>query len=127
SSMARAQGGSFGATYDELRQRIVGRDRGLEEPVHEKNLPVKTALLDYDIVLKKDIVTDRKFVATRALPVPLSKDTVTGMDLTMQPLLTRLADLIGSGSAQRVSNRMVLRPGMLFRLTEGLLDIVPDE
>lgn len=127
SSMARAQGGSFGATYDELRQRVVGRDRGLEEPVHEKNLPVKTALLDYDIVLKKDIVTDRKFVATRALPVPLSKDTVTGMDLTMQPLLTRLSDLIGSGSAQRISNRMVLRPGMLFRLTEGLLDIVPDE
>lgn len=127
SSMSRAQGGSLGATFDELRQRVVGRDRAEEEPIHEKNLPVKTALLDYDIVLKKDIVTDRKFVATRALPVPANKDTVTGMDLTMMPLLTRLVDLVGSESTLRVGNRMVLRPGMLFRQTEGVLDIVSDE
>lgn len=127
SSIARAQGGSNGATYEQLRERVVGRSRANEEPIHEKNLPIKTALLDYDIVLKKDIVTDRKFVATRALPVPASKDTVTGMDLTMQPLLTRLADLISSSSASRINQRIVLRPGMLFRITDGILDIVPDE
>lgn len=127
SSVARAQGGSNGATFEELRERVVGRSRANEEPVHEKNLPVKTALLDYDIVLKKDNVTDRKFIATRALPVPASKDTVTGMDLTMQPLLTRLADLIATSSAQRVNQRFVLRPGMLFRITDGILDIVPDD
>lgn len=126
SSIARAQGGSNGATYEELYERVVGRKRANEEPIHEKNLPIKTALLDYDIVLKKDNVSNRKFVATRALPVPPSKDTVTGMDLTMQPLLTRLADLISSSSASRVNQRIVLRPGMLFRITEGILDIVPD-
>lgn len=127
SSLARAQGGSIGATFEQLRERVVGRDRDTEAPVHEKNLPIKTALLDYDIVLKKDNITDRKFIATRSLPAPLTKDTVTGMDLTMQPLLTRLADLISSNSASRINNRIVLRPGMLFRLKEGILDIVPDE
>ena len=127
SSLSRAQGGSIGATFEQLRERVVGRDRDTEAPVHEKNLPIKTALLDYDIVLKKDNITDRKFIATRSLPAPLTKDTVTGMDLTMQPLLTRLADLISSNSASRINNRIVLRPGMLFRLKEGILDIVPDE
>ena len=126
SSVARAQGGSYGATFEELRERVVGRSRANEEPVHEKNLPIKTALLDYDIVLKKDVVTDRTFVATRSLPPPASKDTVTGMDLTMQPLMTRLADLISSNSASRYNQRIVLRPGMLFRTVEGVLDIVPD-
>lgn len=126
-SMARALGGSMGATFEELRERIVGRSRAEEEAVHEKNLPLKTALLDYDIVLKKDIVTKRTFVATRALPPPSSNDTVTGLDLTMQPLLTRLADLISSESTSRVNNRVVLRPGMLFRVKDGILDIVPDE
>ena len=127
SSVARAQGGSNGATFEELRERTIGRDRANEEPIHEKNLPIKTKLLDYDIVLKKDNVTNRKFLATRALPVPVSKDTVTGMDLTMMPLLTRLSDLISSSSTSRVNQRIVLRPGMLFRISDGILDIVPDD
>jgi len=126
-STARAQGGSFGATFNELRERVVGRSRSNEEPVHEKNLPVKTALLEYDIVLKKDIITKRTFAATRALPAPASADTVTGLDLTMQPLLTRLADLISSDSVVRVNNRIMLKPGMLFRVKDGILDIVGDE
>lgn len=125
-SMSRAQGGSYGATFEELRERVVGRSRAEEEAVHEKNLPIKTALLDYDIVLKKDIITKRTFVATRSLAPPSSNDTVTGLDLTMQPLLTRLSDLIASDSATQVNNRIVLRPGMLFRVKDGVLDIVPD-
>lgn len=127
SSLAHAKGGALGSSFETLRQRIVGRDRAEEEPVHEKNLPVKTALLDYDIVLKKDNITDRSFIATRSLGAPKGGDTVTGLDLTIQPLLTRLSDLISSDSTIRIGNRIVLRPGMLFRVKEGILDIVPDE
>lgn len=124
SSTEHVVGGSNGATFTDLRNRVIGRVN--DTPVNEKNLPVKAALTNYNIVLKKDNVSNRTFVATRDLPAPTTADTVTGMDTALQPLLTRFSDLVASSSVVNANKRVVIRPGMLFRVVNGILDIVPD-
>lgn len=126
-SIARAKGGSNGATFAELRERVIGRSRANEEPIHEKNLPIKTALLDYDIVLRRDNISERTFVATRSLSAPATKDTVTGMDTSMMPFYTRLTDLLGNRNASKHGDLITLRPNMLFRYNNGMIDVLPDQ
>lgn len=126
-SEAKVSGGYEGVGFAELRQRILGRNKEREEPLHEKNLPIKTSLLDYDIVLKQDYLTSRKFVATRMMDRPTTNDTVTGMDLTIQPLLTRLSDLLESRSTKLTNNKIILKPNMLFKIENGTLSVVRDE
>lgn len=125
-SSAKVNGGTNGATFSELRSRIVGRSREAEAPINEKNLPFDALLSEYDIVLKKDIVTERKFIATRSLPAPSNKDTVTGMDLTVLPLVTRLETLVDSNFVINHADRIVIRPNMLFREVDGVLKLVAD-
>lgn len=124
-SFATVQGGAWGKSYSQLRDTVVGRDKIDDHTITELNLPTRGKQGPYDIVLMNDNVTDRHFVATRSLPAPVNKDTVTGMDLTMQLFQCRLSDLIGYDTIKLLDSRVILKPGTLFQDINGVLSLVP--
>lgn len=123
-SLDQTRGGDVGKTFEQLRDIIIGRERQVNEPITEINLPTRGRQLGFDIVLMDDNITDRHFVATKPIPAPANKDTVTGLDLGMQLFQTRLTDLLGLPTVKRFGPRVVIEAGTLFNDTAGVISAV---
>lgn len=118
-------GGDKGLTFNQLKNIVTSRSTITEGlPINEKQLSRAVSNLGYSIVKNIDNVTDRQYLATRALPVPDNRFIVTNMGLTVGQLDTSFYKLKKLDSVTYSTYRLTIKPQTLYRLTDGIIDVV---
>lgn len=120
-------GGSSAISFDELRDRVMLNATGAPDlPITNVQLAARLEDLGYDMVKDVDNVTNRQFLATRALPPPSDGSVINGMGCGVLTLSTTMDDLQQYSSVSDNGLRMTLRPSMLYRVDNGVLRPVGD-
>lgn len=119
-------GGDKGVTFNELKHMVTSRSTITEGlPINEKQLNRSVRNMGYSIVKNIDNVTDRQYLATRALPPPDSRFIVTNMGLSVSQLETSFFELKELDTVSYSLYRLTIKPQTLYRLDNDILDIVP--
>lgn len=112
-------------TLEELRDRVMNSNVGvINLPITTVNLQSVLSDSGYQSVTDVDVVTKRILNATRTLPVPLDKYTVTPISAAIEDLVVRLSDLNGLAGVDHNGERVTLHPEVLFKDVDGGLTIV---
>lgn len=120
-------GGQNGLTFQDLRERVINRTTSTEGlPITNRQLGAKLRDLGFNLVTNIDDVTNRQFIATRLLPPPVDKKTVSGMGATVQTLISTLTALHVNQYVIANNKRTTIKPGILFKLVDGILQVVGD-
>lgn len=128
-------GGSDGIGLDALRERVI--INGLTTP----NSPLTPSQLTnalndsgYSLVLNKDNITDRQYIATRAVPPPTLPTAAninailasTAAGCTMQTYINTLVDLVQHATVTNNGDRVTITPDSLFINEGGVIRILTD-
>lgn len=130
-SDAAVTGGTSGLTFEELRSRVMNNALGVNNvPITNAQITARLEDAGYSTVVNVDNITNRVFLATRALPTPSDGTLSSGAGATISTLLTSLSDLVakGNGVSTVVDNgqRMTLLPETLYLNYNGSLGLVSD-
>lgn len=118
-------GGDRGMTFPELKDVVTSRSTITEGlPINEKQLTRSVKELGYKIVKNIDNITDRQFLATRALPLPDSKFIVTNMGLNVATLETTFLELKELDTVTSSTYRLTIKPQTLYHLDLGVLKLI---
>lgn len=118
-------GGGNGLTFLELRDRVMGNALGaVKIPI--TNAQLTNALSDKGYKLVKDIdnITNRVFFASRGLPTPKVGQAVTPAGCMIQMFETTVNSLKNHGMVKQNGPRITLMPDALYRLNDGIIDIL---
>lgn len=119
-------GGNKGVTFSELKKMVTQRSATTEGlPINEKQLTRSVANLGYKIVKDIDNITDRQYLATKALPAPSNGFVVTNMGLNISSLETSFLKLKELDTVTTSTYRLTIKPQTLYKLEEGILQTIP--
>ena len=118
-------GGDRGMSFSELKTTVTSRSTVTEGlPINEKQLTRSVRDLGYKIVKNTDNITDRQYLATRALPIPDSKFIVTNMGLNVATLETTFLKLKELNTVTSSTYRLTIKPDTLYELDAGVLRVL---
>lgn len=118
-------GGDRGMSFAELKNTVTSRSTVTEGlPINEKQLNRSVKDLGYKIVKNIDNITDRQYLATRALPIPDSKFIVTNMGLNVATLETTFLKLKELDTVTSSTFRLTIKPQTLYELDAGVLKVI---
>lgn len=119
-------GGTKGITFNELKEAVTSRSTVTEGlPINEKQLTRSVKDLGYSIVKNIDNITDRQYLATKALPAPDNKFIVTNMGVSITQLESTFLKLKELNTVTSSLYRLTIKPKTLYRLTDGILSVLP--
>jgi len=108
-------GGNDGLTFEELQNRTVRNSTYKPAPVTEYDLNNVLEDRGYDILSVTDNVTDRKFLASRAMPAPTTGLSSSPIGTTVESLRT-YAELLSTLETVNFSNRVwSIMPDTLYK------------
>lgn len=118
-------GGSDGIGFEALRQKVINRTTVSEGlPITGKQLANTLSLQGFNLVTNIDDITDRQFLATKALPAPTDKSTVSSIGATIQTLISSFSALTQNPQVLNNNNRITIKPDMLYKVVDGILQVV---
>ena len=118
-------GGDRGMSFSELKNSVTSRSTVTEGlPINEKQLNRSVKELGYKIDKNIDNITDRQFLASRALPVPDSGFIVTNMGLNVATLQTTFLELKELETVTSSTYRLTVKPQTLYQLDAGVLKLI---
>lgn len=122
-------GGTLGLTFAEMRARVMKNAVQFHIPI--TNVQIASAVVDagYDIVKNVDLLTNRVFLATRALPAPEvpeqnttdNKNVVTPAAMSMETLAASFASLVELDTVINNGPRITITPETLYTVRNGLV------
>jgi hypothetical protein len=128
-SQGIVSGGTLGLSFDAMRTRVMKNATQMTVPI--TNVQIEATVIDagYDIVKNVDFITNRVFLATRALPAPEvpeqattdNKNVVTGAAMSMETLSASFASLAALDSVINNGERLTITPDTLYQVTGGLV------
>lgn len=119
-------GGSNPMTFTELKNNVTNRSavyNGL--PISEKQLIRNVRDMGYSIVKNIDNITDRQYLATRALPIPNDEFIVTNMGVTVATLETNINKLRELDTVSTSTYRLTIKPQTLYKMVDGIIQVIP--
>lgn len=120
-------GGFNGISFQELRERVINRTTSSEGlPITNRQLGAKLRDMGFSLVTNIDDITNRQFIATRVLPPPDDKKTISGMGATVQTLITSMTTLQVNQNVIANNKRTTIKPDILFKLVNGVIQVVGD-
>ena len=121
------RGGAVPLTFDELRERVITRSLSRATlPITNAQLETTLEDIGYQLVVNVDNITNRQFLATRSLPAPTNQSTYTGAGVTIKALQSTLTALAALDTVSDNITRVTIKPDTLYRNTNGVLSIVPN-
>lgn len=125
SADANVTGGAGALALDTLRTRVIENANGESDipitPVQVKN---KLNLLSYDIVKSHDTLTERSYLATRALPSPSDGSVASGAGAAINTVETSFTKLAVLDSVANNGNRLTIKPDTLYQDVSGIITVV---
>jgi hypothetical protein len=122
----RTVDGNNGLTFSQLRQRVMTNSTGAQNlPI--TNVQVQAALqnIGYDVVENVDNITNRVFLATRAMPDPTNPALITSAAASIETLSTTLTALTTLESVINNGNSLTITPDTIYQSTSGVVSAVP--
>lgn len=134
-SKSTTTGGGAALTLEELRARVVDQSYGdAHTPITPKQLANALNNSGYELVLSKDNISERQYIATRKIPSPVlttaaDRENVlarTALGCSLQKFSTNLINLYLNSTVFNNGNRATITPDTLFISDAGVIKIVPD-
>lgn len=126
-SDAVVSGGTNGLTFDQLREQVMVNAMGAPSlPITNVQTTSRLQALGYDAVVDVDNITNRQFLATRALPPPADGSTIAGAAVSIETLQASMTDLVTYSTVRDNGNRITLLPQTLYQNLNGVVSVVPD-
>lgn len=120
-------GGTDGLSFESLRERVIGRSLNTEGlPVTRNQLNNKLQDLGYLLVTNIDNITDRQFLAARRPPKPTTDRTVNGISAMIGVVQETMTALELNRSVIKNNLRDTIKPGQLYELINGKVEVVAD-
>lgn len=121
-----ATGGNAAMTFDALRTRVVTNAMG------DSNIPITNVQIEsslnregYTVVKNIDYITNRAFLATRAMPDPTDTNLITPISAGMGMLSARVRDAQAlTTTIDNGDGFVLLTPDTLYRWNSGILQFV---
>lgn len=120
-------GGTNGVDYRTLRRQVINGKRADDEiiitPSH-----LETEFIDdgFDLVTNIDNITDRQYLATKALPAPSNDSTITGVGTTVSTLQLTINQLLQHQFSKNNGARTTILPKTLYIKDNGVVRPVND-
>jgi len=120
------QGGRSEMTFDELRQRVIRNAIGSPN-IPITNVQIETALerKGYKVVKNIDTITNRVFLATRSMPIPSNSDLLTAAGSGIATLSITADKAVSYNTVLDNDLSITITPDTIFKLNNGVLEIVP--
>lgn len=120
------QGGKAEMSFEELRQRVVKNAIGSPDlPITPVQIESALQRRGYKVVKNIDNITNRVFLATRGMPSPAESDLLTAANSGIATLSITAKKAITHGTIVDNQTTITITPDTIFKLTSGILDIVP--
>ena len=119
-------GGKSALSFDTLRQRVIENSVGPQQiPITPVQIQTSLQNEGFEVVRNVDVVTNRAFLATRALPKPFDEKLITAGATSIESLIVS-TEQAGLHSGTRVTGRrMTLTPEILYENINGVVTMVP--
>lgn len=119
-------GGRRPLSFLELKDRVIDNAFG------DNKLPITNVQLDanlhfkgFELVKNVDVLTNRIYLATRALPAPLNENLITAASMTIETLTTNLADLRENPYVAYNGDRCTIMSEAMYVLNNGIVEFYP--
>lgn len=109
-----------------LRSRVMNNATGPQNlPI--TNVQIQAALqeIGYDVVENVDNITNRMFLATRAMPVPTNPALITAAAASIETISTTLKDAAMLSSVINNGSSLTITPDTLYQINNGVVSFVP--
>lgn len=118
-------GGKNQLSFEQLRKRVMTNAIG------DRNIPITNAQIaahienkGFDIVKTVDLVTNRIFHATRALPKPFDEKLITAASTSMESIILSMDSIKDHPAVFNNGDRITLTPDLLYQNNNGIINIV---
>lgn len=119
-------GGTSELGFESLRTKIINNSIGTH------NLPITNIQIEsslekqgYQIVKNIDIVTNRVFLATKALPTPFDEKLVTAGSASIETLIISMANAILLEGVRDNGLRITFTPDVIYKNNSGIINVFP--
>jgi hypothetical protein len=119
--------GADALDFATLRQRVMTNSTGAQNlPI--TNVQIQAALkeIGYDFVENIDNITNRMFLATRAMPDPTNPALITAAAASIETISTTLAEAATLGTVLNNGASLTITPDTLYQIQSGIVSFVPD-
>lgn len=124
-SFDKIAGGTASLSYDQLRQRVITNSIG------DRQLPITNVQIEsslekkgYSVVKNIDIVTNRVFLASRALPIPLNPKLITAGASSIETLNISIEKAVTYPGVLNNGLRITLTPDIVYQNNLGIINVV---
>jgi hypothetical protein len=121
-------GGVTRPSFDVRRQRMLTNSVGDSViPISPAQMNTTLADLGFDSKMVVDMVTERTYLASRAMPNNASGRSTAGIDAAVLTAKYAIRDLVGLETVIVNGDHYTVLPKTLFRNVDGVLQIVSDD
>lgn len=121
-------GGKNGIGFNALRTQVIRSRRDRDgKIITEDQLEYEVNDRNYDLILDKDTITDRVYLASRELPKPTNNTTSTGIGCLVSTLSTDMSKMYLHQTVRDHDKRVTILPSTLYRRDNGVLRIVDND
>lgn len=118
--------GADALDFATLRSRVMNNATGPQNlPI--TNVQIQAALEQdgYDVVENVDNITNRVFLATRAMPDPTNPSLITAAAASIETISTTLTSLLQLSSVINNNNSITITPDTIYQSVAGVVSPVP--
>lgn len=124
-SAESVDGGRAALTFDELRDRVIKNSVGPQQlPITNVQLESFLSNNNYTIVKDVDVVTNRIYLASRAMPDPFDEKLITAGNSSIETLITSMDSLTNYPFIRDNGSRMTIPSNTLFTNDNGIINLI---
>lgn len=120
-------GGAAPLGFEALRDRVIMNTVGGRViPITGAQNQASLTRTGFEIVKHTDILTERRFLATRTLPKPFDAKLVTAGSASIESVILSFEEAINHGGTLNHGERVTLTPSILYENTNGVVRMVTE-
>lgn len=118
--------GTPALTYEQLRSRVITNSIGdRSPPITNVQIVSELDKRGYTVVKNVDVVTNRIFLATRALPKPINEKLITAGAASIETFIISSEKAVTYEGVKNNGLRITLTPEILYTNDNGIVNIFP--
>lgn len=118
-------GGKNSVTLEDLRKRVIYHAVGPQNiPITNVQVEVNGENYGFEIVKEVDVLTNRKFLATRKLPAPKNPKLITPANIGMVTYADLLDNIVNNEHVIRHHERYTIKSNAIFQNNNGRIKLL---
>lgn len=119
-------GGSNAVAFETLRLQVINNTLGTQSlPITNVQIASALAPLGYDVVKNIDSITNRVFLATKAMPIPINSKLITAAASSIETVSLTVTNAVLLTSIRDNGTSITITPDTLLTNTNGVVSLVP--